>query len=571
MAEEKKLTGYPSIDKPWLKYYSEEAIHAPLPEMTMYQYIWENNKDFLSDVALQYYGTKITYGKLFENIKKTANAFYAMGVRAGDIVTIMSMHTPETIYAIYGLNYIGAVANMVYMTLTDQEILSVVKHTDSKLLLVLEAALDRVEKIKERIGIPVVILTISDSMSFLTKFAYELKVKNRQTGYRKWKAFIGNASTDVPVASNHIAPAVIVYSSGTTGAPKGIVLNNDALCSIAAQCALSGKQYQRGDSFLNILPPFIGFGISMMHLAIASGFISYLWIDLIPDKIVKAYNQFKPMRFVAGPALVDALIDNIQGDLKSIKELTGGGGATPIEKQEQLNGVLRSHGSNVKYTEGYGMTESGSVVCMQQNHIYKQGSVGIPLLKVNMKVIDVDSERECHFEEEGELCFATPSMMSCYFKNEPETKKALFEDEDNKEIRWLHTGDLGYIDEDGFVFITGRIKRIFITRDASGTAYKLFPQKIEENLCQHAFVESCGVVVHEDPERMHTCSCFVVLKKDVAKNESIIAALWEHIKTGLSQHEQPVSLTILDSMPTTPSGKIDYRALEKQAAEMQQS
>ena len=148
MTEETKRTGFPSIDKPWLKYYSEEAISAPLPQCTMYQYIWKNNKEHLSDIALWYYGRAITFGKLFATVEKTAAAFYAMGVRAGDIVTVMSMHTPEAICAMYALNYIGAVANMVYMTLSEKEILHTIENTQSKLFLVLDAALEKAESLK---------------------------------------------------------------------------------------------------------------------------------------------------------------------------------------------------------------------------------------------------------------------------------------------------------------------------------------------------------------------------------------------------------------------------------------
>lgn len=566
MTEEKKLTGYPSIDKPWLKYYSEDALNAPLPKCTMYQYIWENNKDHLSDIALRYYGTKISYGQLFENIKKAANAFSSMGIRAGDIVTIMSMHTPETIYAIYGLNYIGAVANMVYMTLAEKEILYTIENTESKLLLVLDAALEKAEAIKADLHVPVVVLGVANSMSLPIKLGYYLRAKPKKHTYITWWDFLRQGASEAPKTADHAAPSVIVYTSGTTGEPKGAVLSNDALNAIAFQCIGSGKDYKRGDTFLNVLPPFLGFGIGMLHLAFSTGINSTLWVELTPEAIAKTFLKLRPNRFVTGPAFVTALIENISGDLSQLKEITGGGGALPVEVENELNLKLSQHRSSVKYTEGYGMTEFGSVVCMQQNRFLKQGSIGIPLPQTNVKAVSINSTDECTYCQVGELWFCTPSLMSGYYRNEQATKESIFIDDSG--MRWFRTGDLGCVDEDGFVYIKGRIKRIYITRDKDGTAYKLFPQKIEELICRLDEIEACGVAVLEDHERMHVPVIFATPKTASRDRRVLEAQLWQHVIDELSEYEQPIAIHVLEDLPMTPSGKIDYRALEEMAKEM---
>ena len=308
MAEEKKLTGYPSIDKPWLKYYSEEAINAPLPECTMYQYIWENNKDHLSDIALRYYGTKITYGELFENIKKAANAFYAMGVRAGDIVTIMSMHTPETIYAIYELNYIGAIANMAYMTLSGNEILKTIENTKSKCLIVLDAVLNKLNAIEDKVSIPVVVLRIVDSMPPYIKLGYHLKSTPKKHAFLSWQKFLSNGTTDSQLSIDHAAPSVIVYTSGTTGKPKGVVLSSDNLNAIPDQLVKTDRNYQRQETFLHTIPIFVAFGVGMLHHGISIGICMILGIVTDFVSMGKLFSKYKPQRFVSGPPVLDCIM-----------------------------------------------------------------------------------------------------------------------------------------------------------------------------------------------------------------------------------------------------------------------
>ena len=371
MTEEKKLTGYPSIDKPWLKYYSEEEINAPLPECTMYQYIRENNKDHLSDVALRYYGTKITYGKLFENIKKAANAFYSMGVRAGDIVTIMSMHTPECIYALYGLNYIGAIANMVYMTLSEKEILDTLENTESKLLLVLDPVLDKIISIKDKIGIPVVVLGVSDSMPPYMKLGYRLKTKSGKHPFLSYSQLLSEGKKEPLLSDDHTAPAVIVYTSGTTGEPKGVELTNHSLNSMAFQDYTAEHLHiKRGYLFLDILPTFIGFGVAHIHLAIISGVESYLWIDLNPQKIIDQLFRINPNFFIAGPAFTDALINHKIEDLSNLNLFIGGGGAIADKDEKEINSLLRKCNSHAIYSNGYGMTEAASTLTCSSNEVY---------------------------------------------------------------------------------------------------------------------------------------------------------------------------------------------------------
>ena len=560
MAEERKLTGYPSIDKPWLKYYSEEAINAPLPECTMYQYIRENNKDHLSDIALRYYGTKITYGELFENIKKTADALYSMGICAGDVVTIMSMHTPETIYAIYGINYIGAVANIVYMTLSEKEILHTLENTESKLFLVLDAALDRIETIKDAVPCPVVVLAVSESMPPHIKLVYQLKAKPQKHSFPNWKQLLARRSSTAESAADHVAPAVMVYTSGTTGEAKGVVLSNDALNAHSCQEIYANFGFGRGKTFLHILPPFVGFGVSHIHLALNAGVESYLWIDLNPEAIVNAFFKVRPTFFVGGPALIDTFLAHKSADLSRVSLFVGGGEALAETKEREINQYLSKCHSEAIYSNGYGMTETSSTLCCNTNEYNKFGSVGLPMPKTVVKVVDPEDFQELRYNEIGELWFQTPNMMSGYYHNEDATKKVLVRDKDGDS--WIRTGDLGKVDEDGYVFIVGRIKRIEITRGPDGMAYKLFPLHIEETVESSDIVEKCAVIICDDDERIHAPVLYVTLKEGRERPHDRDTIL-EVCKKNLPVHEHPQAIQVLSSMPMTPSGKIDYQALEK--------
>ena len=569
-------TGLPSIDQPWRKYYTEDALQTEIPFKTVYHTLVDSNPPSEKS-ALLYFGRKISFQELYTHIQEAACAFTALGVKEGDIVTIFSSNTPETVYCIYALNYLGAVSNLEYVTVSGKDAVAAVERCQSRVVLVLDAlqdqfvALDKCGTVEHIISLPA-----AASMPLPIRIVSKVRLKKHAVPLAKGLSYAdfiragrGKAAVESPFRSN--APAFIVHSGGTSGVPKGVLLSNENISYIDWAFLFNSPDVESGDIYMACIPLFHAFGLCMGVVGpLAHGLSIVLTPQFSEDVLISSFKKYKPAYIIASGAHIPALINDpaIQKmDLSFFKTCGYGGSPLSVAQEIELDQFLQAHNAPARPSAGYGMSEVSSAICAERNCYYgKAGSVGIPLCQVNVKVLDVDTGEELGYNQSGELCFSAPSLMLGYFKNEEETANALFTDEEGN--RWVHTGDLGRVDEDGFVFITGRLKRIYSVRDGKGgTMFKLFPDYVASEIDKVENVLQSAVICLEHPDYKHVAVAYVVLK-DPAKEAETDKAIRDYMAETLPRHSIPKAIRYLSAMPQTAIGKPDFRELESDAVEL---
>lgn len=566
-----ETTGYPSKDKPWLKYYSKEAIEADLPECTMYEYILKQNHDNLDRVAMNYYGANTTYGKMFQRIDSMAGSLQAAGIGIGETVTVCMVNGPYTVCLLFALNKIGAVANMVYGADTPEELLTHLIDAHSTTVFTLDMFLDKFVAIADKANLKRIIVTnITMEMAPLTRLAAQLfkgmkpKALPKDVLYCEWKKFFKQEKLDSRTCHDGSKPAVITYSGGTTGGSKGVILSSKAVISVAHQYSMSEKSLRRESKWMQVLPLFIAYGItSSMFVALTVGMTQIVRIPMT-ESIADFCKKFKPNHILYGPIYWEAFADQNESiDLSGFIAPTSGGDAMRPAVEKKINDYLLSHGCSCALMNGYGMTEVGAGVSINFPHAYKFGSVGIPFAKNVVMAIDVETEEELPYGQAGELCINAPSAMIGYLNNDKETQNIIRLHKDGK--CWVHSGDLGYVDQDGFIFINGRLKRYFIHVE-NGVQKKIFSLDIEKVLLQHPYVENCAVVPLSDSKTVQVPVAYIVLKKDYRENNNINELLTDYCQEHLSAIYRPAKYFFVDHFPLTKIGKVDYLTLEKEVA-----
>ena len=577
MSEETKLTGYPSIDKPWQKYQSDEAINMELPICSMYDYIKQSPYVNTTKPALIYYGRKISYRELFTNIDLTAKSLATIGIKQGDVVTLCTALIPETIYTFYALNKLGAIANIIDPRTSTNGIHEYFVEAQSTVILTLEDVLGKVLDASKDLNIQrILIVSPAQSLPQPIKTAYRLKqpkVKYIDSRCMEWKEFfkLGSKKEDV-TAPTYIPnrPAVIVHTGGTTGTPKGVVLSDDGLNSSAKQVYLSGLNFKPEHTWLDFMPPFIAYGIGNgLHLPLSIG----MTVKIIPQFNADLFDQLllknKANHLIGVPLHWDILMKNTKGkklDLSFLIQPIVGSDHMSIGLEQEVNDFLATHGCKDRVLKGYGMTETCAAACVcTGNDCNKLGSVGIPFGRTIISAFDINTGDELPCGQTGEICITGPSIMLEYYKNKKETELVLRKHSDGRI--WVHSGDSGHIDEDGFVFIDGRMKRMIIRYEG----FKIFPSVIENVISNHELVENCSVVGVNDKEHRQGQYpiAHVILKPNARNNEKQIEhELIELCKQELPEYAYPIGYIFREKMPQTPVGKIDYRALEREAEQL---
>ena len=573
--EKEKMTGnnmtrYPSIDKPWLKYYSQEIIDAPLPKCTIYEHIFNNNQDNLDRTALVYYGTKISYRQMFQEISYIAGTLEDNGVKEGDIVTVCMINSPETIYLMFALNKIGAVANMVYGSSTCEELKKYVLDVNSKIVFTLDWFQDKFAQIVRETGLErIVVAGSTDSMSFINQMGARLFKGIKpiplpsDPRFTTWKKFFQNKKESKRTCHDADAPAVITYTGGTTGGSKGAILTNKAIIAVAQQYIMGEQELRRESTWMQVLPLFIAYGVTCsLVIPLTVGMTLIVRIPMA-ESIAEFYKKFKPNHIMYGPAYWEAFADaNENLDLSNLIAPITGGDALHAATETKINDYLQKHGSPYLLMNGYGMTEVGAAVSVNYKYAHEFGSVGIPFVKNIISTFDTETGQELRYGERVEICIQTPSMMLGYVNNPEETNNIIRKHEDGQ--LWVHSGDLGYVTEDGFVHISGRLKR-YMMYIANGLHKKIFSLDIEKVLLEHPYVDNCAVVPIADNDTFQKPVAFIILKKDMPYDINIENEFEAYAEKNLQDGYKPVKYFFVYGFPLTKVGKIDYLALEKAA------
>ena len=560
---------YASQAKPWLKYYDQKFIDQTLPALSAFEYVCQRSKNHLNDTALEYYGRKFTYADLIVNVKKTAAALRGAGVKKGDIVTVVSIMTPEVIALFYAADMMGATLNLVDPRYSVEGIREYIEEVDSHLLVCLNVVYERCRQAAKRTNVEkVIVLSPADSLPPVMAVGYKLTTPDKNkyaSNVIRWKQFIkggeGQSTAAEPYDPDHAC--VVVHTGGTTGSPKGVMLTDDCFNGIALQFQAYPKLFHRGQKLMNVMPPFIAYGFACgIHLPLVLGFTVIIIPNLDPAKLGSLVLKHKPEHMFGVPTHYQQLAADPKlrdKDLSFIINYAAGGDSLSRGAEQTVNDFLAAHGARYPIAKGYGMTEVSSAATVAAGLDNKPGSVGIPMVNTVVAAFEPGTDQELPIGQRGELCISGPCLMKGYY-NKPEETAILLRRHPDGRV-WAHTGDMGYLDEDGFVYLDSRIKRMIIRHDG----FKVFPSMIENVVSRHPAVHQCSVVGCADKD--HTQGrlpfVYIVLKADTtAKKKQVIRELERMCAEELPEYVQPVAYKFISSMPMTPVGKVDYRQLE---------
>ena len=562
----------PSQEKVWFKYYPVEAENAEelVPKCKVYSLVKEISEENLDAPALQYYGAKISRRKLLESIDEAANSFAALGVKQGDLVSFLTVAFPETVAAIYGLNKIGATANMIDPRMDIESIRRMIKNSGSKILVAVDIAFPKVKPIMEDIAQDYIIVqSAARSLPLIKKIAMKIAVKTDvpfSDSVVNWDKFLSFGKGTVAEEAPYVGDAVvaITHTGGTTGFPKGVMLTNDSMNAVATNFKYAGLYYHVADRFLGIIPVFTSYGmVCGLHMPLCMHCELILIPKFDPNKFGKLVKDFRPNHLISTPAFIEMLMDSkeVKGMDLSFLITLGSGGDTMNEGLEaKLNRFMEEHNIIYPLAQGFGMSEVSAAASFSVNDKFKSKSVGIPSVVTTIGIFDPETGEELGYNEIGEICISGPTLMKGYYNNEEETANVMRTHDDGKV--WVHSGDYGYLDNDGFLFIKGRLKRMITRFDG----HKVFPVNIESMVHEHESVHNVCVIGVDD-RGGHSQGQYPLVLIEVdegADKDKVCKDVFAECMARLEERGKPVAVLAIDKIPLTGAGKNDYRTLEKE-------
>ena len=523
------------------------------------------------NVAFDFMGKSTTYKELVQMIETCAKALKTIGIRKGDCVTIAMPNCPQAIYAFYAINMIGGIASMVHPLSSEKEIEFYLNESNSVTVITLDQFYGKIEAIRKNTGIVnVIIARIKDELSKPMKVGYmiteEYKIAKipQDAPVITWKKFLRLSKCcfwNYKVERQDDDPAVILYSGGTTGTTKGIVLTNRNFNALAEQVIATNPMFRPGDKMLAAMPIFHGFGLGVcIHTMLAKGGRCILVPRFTAKSYSKLITKYK-CNFIAGvPTLYEALLrlPNMKNaDLSNLKGVFSGGDSLSIELKKKFDQFLAEHKATIRIREGYGTTECVTASCLTPVKRSKEGSIGIPFPDTYYKIVKPGTDEELPYGEEGEIVLAGPTVMAGYYGKEEETARTLRKHADG--MTWLYTGDLGSMDDEGFIYFKGRIKRMIIT-----SGYNVYPAQLENILDANEKVQMSCVIGVPDPYKMQKVKAFVMLKPGIEPAQEVKEELLAYCRKYIAKYAMPYDIEFRKELPKTLVGKVAYRVLEEE-------
>ena len=559
---------------PWLKSYGDVQFHLEYPDFSMSDALFASAEKYPKQVALTFEGKDTTYEKLVPQIRKAEKAFRAIGIKEGDVVTICMPNMPQTVICLYAVNAIGAVASMIHPLSAVHEIAFYLQEASSSTIITIDQFYTKMRKVRELVHLDnIIIARISDALSTVKSCAYKFIKERKFEKYTEdgtvlsWKSFMNKADEvkeDPSVKKTGKDLAVILFSGGTTGVTKGIKLTNLNFNALAKQTGVMCNKPIIGKTMLAAMPMFHGFGLGVcVHTMMFWGCRSVL----VPQVSIKGYSKLLKTaqpNYIAGvPTLYEGITRNKEMDNVDLSCLLGvfsGGDSLSIELKKKLDKFLADHGATVRVREGYGTTECVTASCLTPYNKEKEGSIGLPYPDTYYKIFKPGTQEEVPFGTDGEICLRGPSVMLGYINHEEENRTTLQQHPDG--YTWLHTGDMGWMDEEGFIYFKQRIKRMIIT-----SGYNVYPSQIENIIDGMEEVHMSCVIGVPDSYKIQKVKAFVQLAPGVQPSEEMKQKILSYCRERVAKYAMPYDVEFREQLPKTLVGKIAYTVLEKEDEE----
>ena len=554
---------------PWVKNLGDIPAHLDYFQGSMYDMLKSVADKYPNNIAMDFMGRSTTYKQLIEQVERCAKALKTIGIRENDCVTIAMPNCPQAIAMFYAINMVGGIANMVHPLSSEKEIEFYLNESNSVTVITLDQFYHKIEAIRNNTRIVnVIIASIRDELSQPLKTGYMLTEGRKirkipdDAPVIRWQKFLNLSKScfwRYKVERKPEDPAVILYSGGTTGTTKGIVLTNLNFNALSQQVIATNPMFRPGDRMLAAMPIFHGFGLGVcIHTMLTQGGRCVLVPRFTAKSYSKLITKYK-CNFIAGvPTLYEALLrlPNMEkADLSSLKGVFSGGDSLTIELKKKFDKFLYDHKAVIQIREGYGTTECVTASCLTPPTMHREGSIGLPFPDTYYKIVTPGTDEELPYREEGEILLAGPTVMREYLHHPEETAQTLRKHADG--LTWVYTGDLGVMDADGFVYFRGRRKRMIIT-----SGYNVYPAQIENILEAHEAVQRSCVIGVPDSYKMQKVKAFVMLKPGFPATEETKQSILAHCRKNIAKYAMPYDIEFRENLPTTLVGKVAYRVLE---------